>query len=199
MVPTKFALLVVSLLPALLAAEDSPGSISPSHRTHEPGRPVVFACLKSETYVMGGVLLSAKQAASQIFDGIGVKLLWSCQDQRDAIVIRLAAHAPRDFRKGTLAYALPLAREGVRITAFYDRLEPILEDHLSFAGSVLGHVLAHEIAHVLKRVDSHADTGIMRARWSERDFESMRFHPLGFTPEDARFIRECVEREEPVQ
>src|ERR1039458_4619463 len=108
MVPTKFALLVVSLLPALLAAEDSPGSISPSHRTHEPGRPVVFACLKSETYVMGGVLLSAKQAASQIFDSIGVKLLWSCQDQpkhaRNTVFIRLAAQAPRDFRKGTLAY-----------------------------------------------------------------------------------------------
>ena len=190
MVPTKFALLVVSLLPALLAAP-------------HPDNPVVFACLKSETYVMGGVLLSAKQAASQIFDSIGVKLLWSCQDQpkhaRNTVFIRLAAHAPRDFRKGTLAYALPFAREGVRITAFYDRLEPILEDHLSFAGSVLGHVLAHEIAHVLKRVDSHADTGIMRARWSERDFESMRFHALGFTPEDARFIRECVEREDPVQ
>ena len=187
MVPTKFALLVVSLLPALLAAP-------------HPDNPVVFACLKSETYVMGGVLLSAKQAASQIFDAIGVQLRWSCQDPaRNAIVIRLAAHAPRDFRKGTLAYALPFAREGVRITAFYDRLEPILEDHLSFAGSVLGHVLAHEIAHVLKRVDSHAETGLMRARWSERDFESMRFHSLGFTPEDARFIRECVEREDPVQ
>ena len=62
MVPAKFALLVVSLLPALLAAP-------------HPDNPVVFACLKSETYVMGGVLLSAKQAASQIFDGIGVKLL----------------------------------------------------------------------------------------------------------------------------
>jgi hypothetical protein len=149
MVPTKFALLAVSLLPALLAAP-------------HPDNPVVFACLKSETFVMGGVLLSGKQAASQIFDSIGVQLRWSCQDPvRNTILIRLAAHAPRDFRKGTLAYALPFAREGVRITAFYDRLEPILEDHLSFAGSVLGHVLAHEIAHVLKRVDSHAETGLM--------------------------------------
>jgi hypothetical protein len=199
MVPTKFALLVVSLLPAVLSAENLPESILPSRRAPGPGHPVVFACLKSETFVMGGVLLSAKQAASQIFDSIGVKLLWSCQDRRDAIVIRLAAHAPSHFRKGTLAYALPFAREGVRITAFYDRLEPILEDHLAFAGSILGHVLAHEIAHVLERVDSHAETGLMRAHWSEEDFLSMKFHALGFTPEDARFIRDRVEREEPVQ
>jgi hypothetical protein len=190
MVPTKFALLVVSLLPALLAAP-------------YPDNPVVFACLKSETYVMGGVLLSAKQAASQIFDSIGVKLLWSCQDQpkhaRNTVFIRLAEHAPSHFRKGTLAYALPFARERVRITAFYDRLEPILQGHLSFAGSIFGHVLAHEIAHVLERVDSHGDTGLMRGRWNEKDFESMKFHAFGFTPEDAQFIRESIERQDPVQ
>jgi hypothetical protein len=180
----------VSLLPALLAAP-------------YPDNPVVFACLKSETYVMGGVLLSAKQAASQIFDSIGVKLLWSCQDQpkhaRNTVFIRLAEHAPSHFRKGTLAYALPFAREGVRITAFYDRLEPILQGHLSFAGSIFGHVLAHEIAHVLERVDSHGDTGLMRGRWNEKDFESMKFHAFGFTPEDAQFIRESIERQDPVQ
>jgi hypothetical protein len=90
MVPTKFALLVVSLLPAVSAATRA-------------GDPVVVACLKSETFVRGGVLLSGKQAATQIFDSIGVKLLWSWQDQRDAIVIRLVAHAPSHFRKGTLA------------------------------------------------------------------------------------------------
>ena len=83
MVPTKCASLVVSLLPALLAAP-------------HPDDPVVFACLKSETFVMGGVLWSGKQAAAQIFENIGVKLLWSCPEQtgaetaRDTILIRLA-------------------------------------------------------------------------------------------------------------
>ncbi len=185
MVPTKFALLAVSLLPALFGAP-------------HPDNPVVFACLESETFVMGGVLLSGEHAASQLFDSIGVKLRWSCQDQRDSIVIRLAAHAPSHFRKGTLAYALPFARQGVRITAFYDRLEPILEDHLAIAGSIFGHVLAHEIAHVLERVESHAETGLMRARWNEQDFASMKFHAFGFTAEDAQFIRDSVERVDPV-
>jgi len=87
----------------------------------------------------------------------------------------------------------------VRITAFYDRLEPILQEHLSFAGSIFGHVLAHEIAHVLARVDWHAKTGLMQARWNEEDFASMKFHALGFVPEDGRWIRESVAREEPVE
>jgi hypothetical protein len=192
MVQTKCALLVVSLLPALVAAP-------------HPDDPVVFACLKSETFVMGGVLWSGKQAASQIFESIGVKLLWSCPEQtgmeaaRDTILIRLAPRVPKHFRKGTLAYALPFAREGVRITVFYDRLEPILQDHLAIAGSVFGHVLAHEIAHVLEGVDAHAETGLMRGHWNEEDFVSMKFHAFGFTPEDAQSIRESAERDEPVE
>ena len=119
------ALLLVLFVPALSTAEELTDA------------PIVCACLQSETFVMGGVLLSGKQAASQIFEGIGVQLHWSCD--RDAILIRLAAHVPRHFRKGTLAYALPFARKGVRITLFYDRLEPILEDHwhLQVAFSVM--------------------------------------------------------------
>jgi hypothetical protein len=187
MIQTKCSLLVVSLLPALLAAPHS-------------DNPVVFACLKSETFVMGGVLGSGKQAASQIFDSIGIKLLWSCQDPaRETIVIRLTAHVPRHFRKGTLAYALPFARKGVRITVFYDRLEPILQDHLAFAGSIFGCVLAHEIAHVVEGVDSHAETGLMRGYWNEDDFVSMKFHAFAFAPEDAESIRQRVEREGPVE
>jgi hypothetical protein len=192
MVPTKCAVLVVSLLPALWAAP-------------HPDDPVVCACLKSETFVMGGVLWSGKQAASQIFESIGVTLRWSCPEQTgieaasDNILIRLVPRVPKKFRKGTLAYALPFAREGVRITVFYDRLEPILQDHLAFAGSIFGHVLAHEIAHVVERVDAHAETGLMRGHWNEEDFESMKFHTFGFAPEDAQFIRERADRGGPVE
>jgi hypothetical protein len=181
---TGFALLVVFPF-AVLAAP-------------RPGDHIVFACLKSETFVMGGVLGSGEKAATEIFQGIGVELRWSCSDQagsetsRDTIFIRLAARVPRHFRKGTLAYALPFAREGVRVTVFYDRLEPILEGHLGFAGSIFGHVLAHEIGHVLSRVDWHAESGLMRARWNESDFLSMKLHAFGFSPEDAHSIRESV-------
>jgi hypothetical protein len=150
-------------------------------------------------------LWPGKQAAAQIFENIGVKLLWSCPEQtgaeaaRGTILIHLTPRAPKHFRKGTLAHALPFAQEGVRITVFYDRLEPILQDHLAFAGSIFGHVLAHEIAHVLERVDAHTETGLMRGHWNEEDFVSMKFHAFGFTPEDAQSIRESAERDGPVE
>ena len=182
MFPSRCLLLAVCFLPALWAAP----------HTEDP---VVFACLQSETLVTGGVLPLGEQTAAQIFSSIGVELHWSC-DARPAntILIRLAARVPKHFRKGTLAFALPFARKGVRITVFYDRLEPIFEEHQAFAGSIFGHVLAHEIAHVLERVDAHAETGLMRSQWGENDFVSMKFNAFRFAPEDAQTIRESVEK-----
>ena len=187
MFPSRCLLLGVCFLPALGAAPHG-------------GDPVVVACLQSETFVTGGVLPSGEQTAAQIFSSIGVELRWSC-DMRatNPIVIRLAARVPKHFRKGTLAFALPFARKGVRITVFYDRLEPIFEEHLAFAGSIFGHVLAHEIAHVLEKVDAHRESGLMRGQWNENDFVSMKFNAFHFAPEDAQTIRESVERETPVE
>jgi hypothetical protein len=187
MFPTRCLLLAVCFLPELGAAPHA-------------GDPVVFACLQSETFVTGGVLPSGERTAAQIFSSIGVELRWSCDTRAtNPILIRVAARVPKHFRKGTLAFALPFARKGVRITVFYDRLEPILEEHQTFAGSILGHVLAHEIAHVLKKVDAHAETGLMRGQWNENDFVSMKFNAFHFAPGDAQTIRESVEKDTPVE
>jgi len=192
MVRTKCALLVLSLLPVLWGA--------PHADNPHASDPVVFACLTNETYVMGGILQSGEQAAAHIFSSIGVELRWSCDERApNAISIRLAARVPKQFGKETLAYAFPFARQGVRITVFYHRLEPLFEEHQGYAGSIFGHVLAHEIAHVLERVDSHSQTGIMRGRWDENDFVSMKFNAFRFAPEDRQSIRENVEQQEPVE
>jgi hypothetical protein len=187
MFPSRCVLLVVCFLPALWAAPHA-------------GDPVVVACLQSETFVTRGLLPSGEQTAEQIFSGIGVQLRWSCDEPAgNTISIRLAGRVPKRLRKETLAYALPFARQGVRITVFYYRLEPIFEEHQGYAGSIFGHVLAHEIAHVLKRVDSHSETGIMRRRWDQNDFVSMKFNAFRFAPEDAQTIRESVEKDTPVE
>ncbi|HLK19726.1 MAG TPA: hypothetical protein VKT81_12260 [Bryobacteraceae bacterium] len=187
MFSTRRLLLAVCLLPPAWAA--------PHNRT-----PVVFACLQSETFVAGGVLNSGEQTAAQIFSNIGVDLRWSCDATAPKLIlIRLAARVPKRFRNGALAFALPFARNGVRITVFYDRLEPIFAEHMEYADSILGHVLAHEIAHVLERVDAHGESGLMRARWDARDFTSMKFNTFHFAPEDAQTIRESVEKDMPVE
>ena len=198
----KYALLLVSVVPSLLPAESLFLPVYP--RTGEPIdalvaqvlRPEVFACLQVSVNAKIYLLQMGEFIASQLYEGIGVPLRWSCdnspdkkEDGRTTIIIRLTDKAPHDVSKKALAYALPFAREGVRVTVFYDRFEAFTRNQPYFAGIVFGYILAHEIAHVLAQTDSHALTGLMRASWTIADLSSMRTRLLGFTPEDARFIR----------
>jgi hypothetical protein len=44
----------------------------------------------------------------------------------------------------------------------------------------------------LKRTDVHARNGVMKARWSQEDFEAMEKKPLEFTATDLDLIRAGV-------
>ncbi len=56
-------------------------------------------------------------------------------------------------------------------------------------GSSVSAILAHEIGHVLESVDRHADTGIMRARWTADDLDAIASRSLTFSHEDISSIR----------
>ena len=47
---------------------------------------------------------------------------------------------------------------------------------------------AHEVGHILQRSDQHAGTGVMKAHWTEHDFEVMEKKRLRFTPDDIDLI-----------
>lgn len=65
-----------------------------------------------------------------------------------------------------------------------------LHEHLRVQlGMLLGHVLAHEIAHLLLGTNSHSDTGIMRAHWSEQDLANASRYALLFTKAQAKTMR----------
>jgi hypothetical protein len=51
------------------------------------------------------------------------------------------------------------------------------------------YVLAHEIAHVLQGVARHSDSGVMRARWTDLDYQWMSKGALKFATEDVQLIR----------
>ncbi|MCX6629969.1 MAG: hypothetical protein NTW28_20320 [Candidatus Solibacter sp.] len=55
------------------------------------------------------------------------------------------------------------------------------------------HVLVHEIAHVLQRIDRHSDSGVMKAHWSQADYEVMARKPLPLAAEDIILIRRGLE------
>jgi hypothetical protein len=54
--------------------------------------------------------------------------------------------------------------------------------------TILSYVLAHEVMHILQGVAHHSQTGLMRARWTARDFAEMYNWGLNFTPEDVQLI-----------
>src|SRR2546425_13132930 len=63
----------------------------------------------------------AKVVSSDIFAGIGVKILWHSPRQcpAEAILITFPNETPARLLPGALAYAMPF--EGTQITVFYDR------------------------------------------------------------------------------
>ena len=164
--------LFVSLLPA----------------AQNPANPAVQVCLHEDRNIRPDVLWWSEMTAQQIFEEIGVRLQWGC-DTPGAINVLIADRTPDDFMKGALAFARPFARDGLRVTLFYDRCEFLMTGSAINAGKLLGHVLAHEVGHVLAGVDAHDDTGVMRAHWTAADIRDMQGRTIGFAPGIARLIQ----------
>jgi hypothetical protein len=65
---------------------------------------------------------------------------------------------------------------------FIDRVLMNLSKHgvPALPNGLLCHVIVHEITHVLENIDRHSAEGIMKAHWSDRDYErSGNAHPAG--------------------
>jgi hypothetical protein len=153
------------------------------------------------------LLRGGQDAASRIFAGIHIQLVWTGQTQQVSnpvagepatrnLAVEIVPHAPASFSDVALAMAMPYAESGVRIVVFYDRVDPLLRGHNAPAATILGYVLAHEIAHVLQGSARHSETGIMRARWTDNDFKQMGIRVLMFTAEDVQLMRHRLEPEE---
>ena len=165
--------------------------------------PVVSVCLETGTNADPSIVALGRVTANSLFDEVGIKLRWTCPDEYGAITepdveqeitVRLTGNTPADVNPGALGYAYPYAREGVRVTVFYDRIGLSLHDCPLTAGAVLGYVFAHEIGHVLMGVASHREYGVMRARWDSRDWRALRAHALAFAPEDADLMNHNLRR-----
>ena len=64
----------------------------------------------------------------------------------------------------------------------------------SQAGIVLGHVLAHEITHILQGIARHSASGLMKARFSENDFQQMLIRSISLGADDVRLIQHSLNR-----
>jgi hypothetical protein len=130
-----------------------------------------------------------QEEVAAIFATIPVRIVWKSGTKcnaKDAIHIEFVEQTPSKLMPGALAFARPY--QGTYIEVFYDRVcaiaQPEVKQH------VLAYVLVHEITHILQGIARHSETGIMKAHWTDDEFQSMRFDALAFTAEDIRLVQE---------
>jgi hypothetical protein len=135
----------------------------------------------------------ARNVASDIFAGIGVKIRWRGAERcpSEAISIFLSRDTPASVHPGALAYALPYQR--TQIVALLDRIKHAAPYD---SGCLLGYTLAHEVAHILEGVARHSPSGIMKAQWGTEDFVAMGQHRLDFAGQDVSLIYQGLDRRE---
>jgi len=174
-----------------LPSQQPPAAPRPLSDAAADAKGEIPVCLAVDAIVNFQSLMGGERTAALLFDGIGVHLRWSCGHSRDTsrrpIAIHLVDRTDPAFLKGALGFARPFARDGVLVTIFYDRVDDLQRGRDSM-GLILGHTIAHELTHVLEGEDRHSEDGIMRSRWDDHDFQSMRMRTLYFTRDDVSAI-----------
>jgi hypothetical protein len=202
----KLTTIVVAAMVAMAAAcfgARQPAATT-GERAHQKAGPDVLVYVDNSILVPSDVMLGAKETASRMFAGIGLRVEWTvhppaparepagtgCSSvQPEVFVIRMTSEASEPGTAEALGYALPYSRNGTRITVFYGGLLQAILPQRRLASALLAHVMVHEITHVLQRVARHSDAGVMRAHWTTSDFADMLRKPLEFTPIDVALIR----------
>ena len=132
-----------------------------------------------------GIIGSAQFGASRMFAEISVMIVWAngrACGADDVIHVHLTDRIPANLPPDALA----LARldPGTHIEIFNDR---VMNGPSDLRRRVLIFVLMHEIAHILQGVNRHSETGIMKAHWTQADFNEVK-RPLTFAAEDVALI-----------
>jgi predicted aspartyl protease len=97
----------------------------------------------------------------------------------------------------------PMVHEGDRATfasVSYDRIELEVHNTDASTAQILGYAIAHELGHMLLRTSHHSSVGIMIAKWGPVDLRRAAEGLLGFTPQQAEYMRaEIADREKTQQ
>lgn len=149
--------------------------------------------------VQSSVLNRAKEVAAVLLSDTGIRVAWDtgdphCReaslvdmtaygrppvegsDSRTHLIVRLIGDAPPSFPPQALGFALPESRYGIHLTVFFHRIRQLAEScsrkpDENLTGHILGHAIVHEIGHILLGSGEHAEDGLMKARWTLRDFD----------------------------
>jgi len=98
-----------------------------------------------------------------------------------AFKIRWVERAPSASTAGAIAAARPFGWSETSITIYELPLQRFVSQYANAPEVVLAYILAHELAHVMQRLDHHSASGILKARWSYREYYRMLSRTLTFT------------------
>ncbi|HKV61313.1 MAG TPA: hypothetical protein VJO16_05330 [Candidatus Acidoferrum sp.] len=167
--------------------------------------PPVTISVHNDADIPLDVLRQAESEASRIFRQSGVEIHWlnclppqvfaqhpsGCATASFPRYLQLRiAKRSLNLNEFTMGIAY-LSADGIGCYAdlFSDRAREIqASSHVSTA-IILGHGIAHEIGHLLLGSNSHAPTGIMRARWQFADLASANEGRLLFSPLESQEMR----------
>lgn len=174
--------------------------------------------------VDGRTLREAEQVATGIFRKTGVETQWiDIVSTLQNMQSRSAAHGPYNLSdiqleilppamvqrlglpKNVMGLAPGTERDRQLVYLFYDKVKALAERQMrarvdggistyAIRVQILGHAIAHEIGHILLNLESHSDTGIMRANWDLKQLQDACYGYLVFTPPQAEAIRLEVAR-----
>jgi hypothetical protein len=156
-------------------------------------------CVYNEAGVSDSLLHDAEGHASRVFQQ-SINLLWvNCADKDsglngDSVLdLRLYLHVvPRAVTLSQDAFGVAfLGSDGIGRYAdvFFDSIRRLQAGQsVASLPEVLGHVIAHEIGHLLLGFKAHSSTGIMHARWSAAELQSMAMGRLVFNEEQRKTL-----------
>jgi len=199
--------IIVVTIAAAAVTQNSSASVSTSESVRQNDYQVKVH-LNCTADVPATLLWPSQEVARDLFARIGVRLVWgpghwhpsqstgvagTGEPIQREFAIEISPRVPKAFDQDALAFAMPYGDTSVGVVIFYNRVKFLLREHRTTPEAVIfGHILAHEIGHVLERINRHSETGVMRAHWTEDDFTQMAAGRLGFTAEDATFIRNSL-------
>jgi hypothetical protein len=174
-------------------------------QTYTTDSPHVVVSVYNDAGLSATLLAGAESKAAKIFERAEVEVTWmNCSapevppsdkgacirfDWPSHLAMRIVPRSKRS-RKEVFGIAF-LSAEGTGCysTVFLDQAMDLHAGANIDLASILGSVMAHELGHLLLGLNSHASTGIMRARWQPEDLSSVARGSLVFTTEQAELMR----------
>ena len=166
--------------------------------TSAPQNPQVFVCAYKEAEVSDAILEKAEEQTANLFRRSLPMLLHTCSNDLPRTQGRAAISAA-EFYIHVVPKAASLSDDAFGVAflgsdgsgryadVFFDSVRRLQADQRTAStAEILGYVMAHEIGHLLLGFHAHSSTGIMEARWSGSELQSIAMGRLAFTPEQCR-------------